>query len=64
MQSILESIRDYLGAADGWWQHFQSTNNMGTYQWDYAAMFEYFFAGVLLCIVVSYVFRIILKMFD
>lgn len=64
MQSIVQALRDYLGTVDGWWAQFTTNNNYNNWQWDYGQMFEYFFAGVLLCIVVSYVFRIILKMFD
>lgn len=64
MQSIVEALREYLGSTSGWWQNFESNSNYNTWQWDYASMFEYFFAGVLICIVVSYVFRIILKIFD
>lgn len=64
MQSVLEAIQEYLGSSDGWWMRFQSTNTNGTYQWDFGAMFQYFFAGVILCIVISYVFRILMKIFD
>lgn len=64
MQSVLDALRDYLGEASGWWQNFQNNNSYNTWQWDYGSMFEYFFAGVLLCIVVSYVFRILMKIFD
>lgn len=60
---IVEALRDYLGQASGWY-HQIATGTGSSWQWDYAMMFEYFFAGVILCIVVSYVFRIILKLFD
>lgn len=62
--TIVESLRTYLGEAAGWYHQIVNGSGNYNYQWDYAMMFEYFFAGVLLCIVVSYVFRFILKIFD
>lgn len=53
MKTVLESLRDILGApelllSDG--------------SWDYAAMIEYFVGAVVLCIVISSVFRFIGKL--
>lgn len=58
MQTILETLRDYLGEAD--FYKILSGNN---YTWDYGAMIEYFVASIVLCITVSYVFRILLCLF-
>lgn len=58
MQTILETLRDYLGEAD--FYKILSGNN---YTWDYAAMIEYLVAAIVLCITVSYVFRILLCLF-
>lgn len=58
MDSIIESLRDVLGEPD--FYRVLSGNNP---TWDYALMFEYFFAGVLLCIVVSAIFRILVGVF-
>lgn len=47
MVTILESIREYIG----------------TPTFENAELLEYFFSGVLLCIVVSYVFKFLLTVF-
>ena len=53
MQTVIESLRQILGAPE-----LQLPD--GT--WDYAAMFEYFVAAVILCIVVASVFRFLGKL--
>lgn len=58
MQTIIETLREFLGEAD--FYKILSGNN---YSWDYGAMIEYLVAGMLLCITVSYVFRIVLNLF-
>lgn len=59
MQSIIDALRDVLGEPE-FYRRLTDTSN---YTWDYGAMFEYFFGAVLLCIVVSAVFRIIIHCF-
>ncbi len=58
MQTVLEAIRSVLGSPDF---YIENGNYSGT--WDYGLMLEYLLAGVVLCIVVSQVFRIIGKLF-
>lgn len=53
MKTVIESLREILGAPA-----FQLAD--GT--WDYAAMVEYFFAAVILCIVIASVFRFLGKL--
>ena len=50
MKTVLESLRDILGAPE-----FLLPDG----SWDYAAMIEYFVGAVVLCIVISSVFRFI-----
>lgn len=57
MTTILEALRDILGSAD-----FYDTSSGYSGNWDYGAMVEYFVGAVILCIVVSSVFRFIGKL--
>lgn len=57
MQSIIEALRDIVGNADF---YVQSGNYGGT--WDYGAMIEYFCGVLILCIVISSIFRLLCKM--
>lgn len=58
MQSIIDALRDVVGTPD-----FYKVLYGNNPTWDYASMFEYFFACTLLCIVVSAVFRIVVGVF-
>lgn len=60
MQSILESIREYLGTPD--FYHVLEDGRTAT--WDYGAMLEYSICGILLIVVVSSVFKIVRSMFQ
>ena len=53
MKTVIQSLREILGAPV-----FQLQD--GT--WDYGAMIEYFVAAVIVCIVISSVFRFIGKL--
>lgn len=57
MQTILESLRSVLGSAD-----FYETGSGYSGTWDYGAMIEYFVGALILCIVVSSVFRLLGKL--
>lgn len=57
MKTILNALREILGEAD-----FYTQLNGSSYSWDYAAMIEYFVGAVILCIVVSSVFRILVRL--
>lgn len=54
--TIISALRQILGEADF---YIQNGNYSGT--WDYGAMIEYFVGAVILCIVVSSVFRFLVK---
>lgn len=60
MQPILDAIRDVLGVPADWYTQLNPSSNQ--YTWNYAPMFEYFFAGVILCIVVAAVFRFLVNL--
>lgn len=57
MTTILDSLRDILGVAD-----FYVTQSGYSGTWDYGAMIEYFVAALILCIVISSVFRLLGKL--
>ena len=57
MTTILEGLRQIIGAAD-----FYNADSGYSGSWDYGAMIEYFVAAVVLCIVVSSVFRFLGKL--
>lgn len=60
MQSILESIRDFLGIPD--FYHVLEDGRSAT--WDYGAMLEYAICGILLIVVVSNIFKLIRGFFS
>lgn len=57
MNTILEGLREILGNAD-----FYSTSSGYSGSWDYGAMIEYFVGAVVLCVVISSVFRFLGKL--
>lgn len=57
MNTILEGLRQILGNAD-----FYETGSGYSGTWDYGAMIEYFVGAVVLCIVISSVFRFLGKL--
>lgn len=58
MNTIIESLREILGNADFYNQSGYSGN------WDYGGMIEYFVGAVVLCLVISSVFRLLGKLVD
>lgn len=59
MENLITSLREILGTPEFWVQ-METNNSYGnTWQWDYGAMLEYMIAGILLCIVVSSIFKFI-----
>lgn len=58
MQTLIEALRQILGEPD--FYHVLYGNNP---TWDYGAMLEYFVAALILLIVVSSVFRFLIKLF-
>ncbi len=59
MQTIINALREIIGIPEFYVRLGTSTN----YSWDYGAMIEYFFAGLILCIVVASVFKCLVKLF-
>lgn len=58
MNTILQALRTVLGNPD-----FYIENGNYSSTWDYGAMLEYFVGAVILCIVISSVFKIIKEIF-
>lgn len=54
MDSLLNALRSVLGSPD-----FYIENSGYSSSWDYGAMLEYMIAGVILCVVISSVFKFI-----
>lgn len=57
MQDLLTALRGVLGTADF---YIENGNYSGT--WDYGAMIEYMVGAVILCIVVSGIFKFLGKL--
>lgn len=59
MQTLIESLREIIGTPDF---YIESGSYSGS--WDYGAMLEYAFCGILVCVVVISVFKLVRKAFD
>lgn len=59
MNTLIQQLREILGVPE----FYVKLGNQTNYTWDYGAMIEYMIAGILLCIVVSSVFKFIRVMF-
>lgn len=59
METIINALRQVLGVPDFYVRLGPNSN----YSWDYGAMIEYFVGALLLCIVVSSIFRIVAGFF-
>lgn len=57
MTTIIQGLRSVLGEAD-----FYRVLYGNNPTWDYAAMIEYFVGAVILCVVVSSIFRILVRL--
>lgn len=57
MQSVLDALRQILGTAD-----FYIENGNYSGSWDYGAMIEYIVASLILMIVISSVFKFLMKL--
>lgn len=62
METILEAVRSILGEPD-FYKHLPGSSGT-TYNWDYAAMFEYLIAGLILVLSVVFMFKLIFKLFE
>lgn len=63
MDTVIQALRKVLGTPDFWRQLPNNSGGLSNYQWDYAAMIEYLVAALLLLIVVSSVFKILVRVF-
>ena len=59
MQTLISALRDIVGEAD-----FYITNGSYSGSWDYGAMIEYMACILILCLVISSVFRFLIKVID
>lgn len=59
MQTVLEAVRDVLGTPT----FYHSMTGTSNPTWDYGLMIEYLVAGMLLLVVVSSIFKLLLRMF-
>lgn len=59
MQTLIEALRSILGTPD----FYKVLSGSDRYTWDYGAMFEYFVAALILLIVISSVFKFLMKLF-
>lgn len=59
MNTLIEALRNIVGTPDF---YKQLSGYNGSYTWDYNAMFEYFFACLLLIISVIFVFRFVINL--
>lgn len=57
MPTVLDALRQIIGTAD-----FYETGSSYSGTWDYGAMIEYMVAAIVLCIVISSVFRFLGKL--
>lgn len=57
MNTVIQALRQILGSAD-----FYETGSGYSGTWNYGLMVEYFVGAVILCIVVSSVFRLLGKL--
>lgn len=58
MQTVIEALRSILGQPE----FYRVLESGRTATWDYGAMIEYFVAALILLIVVSSVFKFIMKL--
>lgn len=57
MQTVLEAVRSIIGTPD-----FYIENGNYSGSWDYGAMIEYLVCALILMIVISSVFRFLMKL--
>ena len=62
MTTIIQALQSIVGKAEFWKQLPSNNSSYTSYTWDYGAMIEYFFACLILCIVVGSIFKFIMKL--
>ena len=58
MQSLINVLREIIVDAPDYF----TTGQSSTPQWDYGALLEYVFAGLLLILTVSFVYKILINL--
>ena len=58
METLLNLLRDIIGEAPDYFTTGQSLSP----QWDYGALLEYAYAGLLLILTVSFVYKILINL--
>nr|DAW88327.1 MAG TPA: hypothetical protein [Inoviridae sp.] len=59
MQTVIQALRQILGTPD----FYKQISGYNNYTWDYGAMIEYFVGALILLIVISSVFKFLMKLF-
>lgn len=59
MQTVIQALRQILGTPD----FYKQMSGYNNYSWDYGAMIEYFVGALILLIVISSVFKFLMKLF-
>ncbi len=54
MQTLIEALREIIGTPEF---YKQLSGYNGSYTWDYGAMLEYAVCAIVLCVVISSVFK-------
>lgn len=57
IQNLVQALREIVGDPE----FYVKIGNMNNYTWDYGAMLEYMSAIIVLCIVISSVFKFLRK---
>ena len=53
MNTLIDTLRDIIGTPE----FYVKLGNQTNYTWDYGAMIEYMIAGIIVCVVISSVFK-------
>lgn len=53
MNTLIDTLRNIIGTPD----FYVRLENQNNYTWDYGAMLEYMIAGIIVCVVISSVFK-------
>lgn len=59
METLISYLREIIGTPD-FYVRLEGSNN---YSWDYGAMLEYLICGVILCICIASVFKLLRSAF-
>lgn len=57
LTDLISYLRELIGSTSGFWHNFEGSGSYNSYNWDYGLLFEYFVAGVIVCVVIVQVFK-------